>query len=252
MDITPLPALSDNYIWALTDPTTKLTVLVDPGEADPAIAFLTANQYQLAGILITHHHGDHTNGIEGLLAYAGAIPVFGSDLSPNEFITHRVKDGDTFTCAHFSGRVLAIPGHTLDHTAYYSENDGIVFTGDTLFSAGCGRIFEGTPAMMFDSLNKIIALPDITKVYCGHEYTRANLQFAQAVEPTNQDVKLKLVKLEGCTLPSTIGEEKLINPFLRFAKPEVKQAAESYAAKKLADDVAVFATIREWKNNFKL
>ncbi len=251
MEIIAIRALTDNYIWALKDAQTGKVVVIDPGESEPVLAMLNEHGCTLAGILITHHHGDHTNGLEALLAHAGEIPVFGSHLSLNPFINHHVKDNEVIHCAHVRCRTMAIPGHTLDHTAYYSEQDNLVFTGDTLFSAGCGRIFEGTPEMMFTSLAKLAALNSGTRVYCGHEYTRANLGFAAAVEPQNKTVKDKLSSLpEGCTLPSSIGEEKNFNPFLRYAETEVIQAAEHYAGKKLDDPVAVFAVLREWKNNF--
>lgn len=250
MTIIPLKSLQDNYIWVIRNHATKQAIIVDPGDAAPVLAFLNAEAYSLAGILVTHHHGDHTAGIEALVQMADNITVAGSHLSPNRYINHAVKDGDTFTCADIHFKALAIPGHTLDHTAFYIEADNALFTGDTLFSAGCGRIFEGTPNMMLTSLQKLAQFADHTKIYCGHEYTKANLRFAQVVEPHNADIQTKLASLTECTLPSTLGDERLFNPFLRYTVPNVIHAAEHYAGKKLHSDTEVFATLREWKNHF--
>lgn len=249
MNIIPLRALKDNYIWAMVNDETKEVVIVDPGQAQPVIDFLNNNKLKLKGIFITHHHGDHTHGLEDIIKHSGNIPVYGSEQSPNRFINHRIKDGDNITCAHFDCRAIAIPGHTLDHTAYYSVIDQVVFTGDTLFSAGCGRIFEGTPSMMYESLTKLMALPAEVEMYCGHEYTASNLNFAKLVEPGNAAITAKLSKLEECTLPSTLGEEKTFNPFLRCEVPEVIEAVSKYAGKKLQNTLEVFANLREWKNN---
>jgi hydroxyacylglutathione hydrolase len=250
MELFPISALKDNYIWTLVDTVKKHAVVVDPGAAAPVIDTLQARGLRLAGILVTHHHWDHTNGIGELLDYAGAIPVVGSHESRNEFVNHHVKDGEEITLSHVHCRAIAVPGHTLDHTAYYDAHTPFLFTGDTLFSAGCGRIFEGTAEMMYASLQKIAALPDDVKVYCGHEYTRKNLQFAEIVEPENQEIRRKLSSLQECTLPSTMAEEKLINPFLRCTKESVLRAAEAYAKVKLSRPVEVFAVLREWKNNY--
>lgn len=248
MHIIPLHALKDNYIWAIIDK--QNVVIVDPGEAQPVLEFLKNNHYQLSGIFITHHHGDHTHGIEAILNELGDLPVYGSHKSPIKLINRRVKDGDQVTCAHFTCRAMEIPGHTLDHTAFYSEKDQLVFTGDTLFSAGCGRIFEGDPAMMYASLQKLAALPDNTRVYCGHEYTKSNLQFAQVVEPYNTAIISKIASLPACTLPSTIGEEKKFNPFLRCHEQTVVNAVNRYSNESDMDIVKVFGQLREWKNSF--
>lgn len=250
MEIVPVSALKDNYVWVIPDHATKQAVIVDPGEAAPVIQYLQENNLSLSGILITHHHWDHTNGISELLEYAGNVPVVGSHESKNDMVTVRVNDGEEFKCGHVTCTALSIPGHTLDHTAYYHAEQGFIFTGDTLFSAGCGRIFEGSAPMMYASLEKLAQLPDHTKVYCGHEYTRANLEFAMTVEPDNADIKNKYAQLAACTLPSTLGEEKRINPFLRATHPDVIRAAEQYAQSKLSTPAEVFATLREWKNNF--
>ena len=250
MEIFPIPALQDNYIWALLDDDHSQVVIVDPGEASPVKKILAQHHLMLAGILITHHHLDHTNGVVDLLSKFDEVPVVASDKSPHEFVTHRVKDGDEIVVAHVRCKALAIPGHTLDHTAYYNEHEPFLFTGDTLFSAGCGRIFEGSPEMMVASLQKIAQLNDATKIYCGHEYTRANLKFAQTVEPNNLDIRDKLASIPPCTLPSTLSEERLINPFLRCSEPEVIQAAKHHAGRTLATPVEVFAELRAWKSSF--
>lgn len=250
MNIYPITALKDNYIWVLSNDDNTRALIVDPGDASPVINMLEQRQLALAGILVTHHHWDHTNGIAALLEYAGDVPVVGSHHSQNQYVNARVKNGDVVTIEHVKCKAIEIPGHTLDHTAYVDANESFVFTGDTLFSAGCGRIFEGTPAMMFESLSKLRMLNDDVKIYCGHEYTRANLKFAQTVEPDNIDIIRKLTDLPACTLPSTLGEEKRVNPFLRCREPDVVRAAEAYANRKLSSDVEVFAVLREWKNNF--
>lgn len=250
MNIFPVAALKDNYIWALASEDGKRVVVVDPGDAAPVIEMLEQRQSTLAGILVTHHHWDHTNGIAALLEYAGPIPVVGSHLSQNQYVNRRVKHGDDVMIEHVQCQAIEIPGHTLDHTAYVDASESFVFTGDTLFSAGCGRIFEGTPAMMAESLSKLSMLNDDVKIYCGHEYTRANLKFAQTVEPDNSDIARKLSNLLACTLPSTLGEEKRINPFLRSHEPDVVRAAENYTNRSLPSAVEVFAVLREWKNNF--
>lgn len=251
MEIVPVPALKDNYVWVMPDHSARQAVIVDPGEAAPVIQYLQDKNLSLAGILITHHHWDHTNGIGELVEFAGDnIPVIASFESKNDKVTVRVINDETVSCAHVTCTALTIPGHTLDHTAYYNAEQKFIFTGDTLFSAGCGRIFEGTPPMMYESLQKIALLPGDTKVYCGHEYTRANLEFAMAVEPNNADIKNKYAHLAACTLPSTIAEEKRINPFLRCSHPDVILAVEDHVKAKLNNPVEVFAALREWKNNF--
>jgi hydroxyacylglutathione hydrolase len=248
-NIIPVRALKDNYIWMLLDAKNKKSFAIDPGEAAPVIETLKRLEMGLAGILVTHHHWDHTGGIEDLLDYAGNIPVIASHRSNLMTVNHRVKDDDNIPCLNFHLKAMEIPGHTLDHTAYYI-NSSILFSGDTLFSAGCGRIFEGTPEMMFATLNKILTLDENTKLYCGHEYTLANLRFAEAVEPQNPEIKKKMNSINGCSLPSTLKDEKLFNPFLRCHIPDVIQAAEKCANKKLRSPLEVFTAIREWKNNW--
>lgn len=253
--IFPIPALKDNYIWALLDTQSNQAWVVDPGDATPVITTLSQKQLILSGILITHHHWDHSNGIPELLNHFGKIPVVGSYKSPNPHISHPVKESDTITCFDSTFKAIEIPGHTLDHTAYYNENS--LFCGDTLFSAGCGKIFEGTPEMMYHSLQKLFQLNDETQIYCGHEYTLANLQFAQHVEPHNEFIKKKTIEVKQIlqrskpTLPSILTEEKNINPFLRCQVETVIDAVEKFAGKKLNTPVDIFSHLREWKNGFR-
>jgi hydroxyacylglutathione hydrolase len=253
LHITPILALKDNYIWALCDVASKKVWVVDPGETAPVISFLRTTQTELAGILITHHHADHTGGIAGLLKQLGEAPVVGSIESPIQAINHRIQSGEHISCFGFALEAIAIPGHTLDHTAYYAANTPagpIVFTGDTLFSAGCGRIFEGTPEMMYRSLKRLYELPDHTALYCGHEYTLANLRFAEHVEPNNAAITQRKNSIHGCSLPVTLGEEKTWNPFLRCKESSVQYAASRWAGQPLMDETAVFAALRQWKNQF--
>jgi hydroxyacylglutathione hydrolase len=252
--ITPIRALKDNYIWMISDPTSDQVWVVDPGEAQPVIETLEKNHFILCGIILTHHHRDHSGGIPELLDYAGKIPVVGSHISSASTVTNPVRNGDEVICHSLRLYAMEIPGHTLDHTAYYGSH--VLFSGDTLFSGGCGRIFEGTTSEMFISLQKLNNLPDDTRVYCGHEYTLANLKFAQFVEPSNSFIAKKIEKAirlfdsQGCTLPSYMGEEKLTNPFLRCKQPEVIRSVENFAGRKLNDVVEVFHHLREWKNDF--
>lgn len=218
--VSPICALKDNYIWSIVDETTSTTVIVDPGDAKPVEHDLAINKQTLKAILITHHHWDHTNGAHALRE-AFNVPVYGPNNSQIQAITHPVKADDVVVIPDFplAFRVFAIPGHTLDHLAYYT--DGMLFCGDTLFSAGCGRLFEGTAEQMFTSLQTLASLPPDTKVYCAHEYTLNNLRFAHAVEPDNQAVKDKIEQVKQLreqnlpSLPSTLGEELKMNPFLR-------------------------------------
>lgn len=251
--IHPIRAFKDNYIWMLSN-TGEDAFIVDPGEAEPVINTLKIQQKKLAGILITHHHADHTGGIADLIEWAGKVPIYGSHLSKNQFITHPVKENDKINCGTIAFQIFEIPGHTLDHIAFY--NDTILFSGDTLFSAGCGRVFEGTHQQMLNSLNKILTLPDTINIYCGHEYTLANLLFATTVEPANNFIKDKIEKVkalrdrEMCTLPSTLLDEKQMNPFLRCDNLDVIESVENHCEKNLKTPVEVFTELREWKNQF--
>lgn len=256
LTITPIPALTDNYIWLLTDYAKQTAYVVDPGDAKPVIEQLANQQLSLQGILLTHHHGDHTHGVPDLLAYAGAVPVIASHYSTLPYINQPVRQSDAISLLDYSFQAIEIPGHTLDHTAYYCTALNIVFTGDTLFSAGCGRVFEGTAEMMLNSLHTLMQLPDETQVFCGHEYTFNNLRFAALVEPDNRAIQQRLVWIKqltsdhACTLPSTLAIEKSINPFLRCHDITVKQSTENHAGHRLNTETEIFASLRAWKNTW--
>ena len=251
LEIVPLPAFQDNYIWTLR--TGKRAAVVDPGDARPVAEYLAREGLGLAAILATHHHPDHVGGIAELAAQ-WKVPVFGPRGEPIPALTHPVGQGDRAEIPGIAAEfaVLDIPGHTRAHVAYYGL--GSLFCGDTLFACGCGRVFEGTPAQMLASLGKLAALPDETKVYCGHEYTLANIRFARTVDPDNaalaaREERARALRAAGRpTLPSTLGEERATNPFLRCAEPAVVDSANKYLGSRIGDPVSVFAAIREWKN----
>lgn len=253
--ITAIPAFKDNYIWLIKELNELNAIVVDPGDAKPVMAALTAERLTLSAILVTHHHWDHSGGVAELQQYF-SVPVYASPLGSIKNISHPVFAGDwiNFPKLKINFEVLAIPGHTLDHIAYYAP--GLVFSGDTLFTGGCGRVFEGTAEQMYNSLSKLASLPDDTQIYCGHEYTAANLHFAQAVEPQNPQLLQRIVKVQQQrlanlpTVPASLAEEKLTNPFLRCKVPAVIAAAEQYANQQFTHPVEVFACLREWKNNF--
>jgi len=260
LEIVPLPAFQDNYIWTLR--SGDYAAVVDPGEARPVRDYLAREGLTLAAILATHHHPDHVGGISELVAMR-KVPVFGPKGEPIPALTHPVGQDDRVeipelaeasTAPAPSFTVLDIPGHTRAHVAYYGL--GSLFCGDTLFACGCGRVFEGTAAQMLSSLSKLAALPDETKVYCGHEYTLANIRFARAVDPDNavlaaREARAKRLRDAGRpTLPSTLGEERATNPFLRCAEPVVVESVNKYLGSRIGDPVSVFAAIREWKNRF--
>jgi hydroxyacylglutathione hydrolase len=252
-ELTAVPAFRDNYIWLLIQGNTA--VAVDPGDAAPVQEALSRRRLKLAAVLVTHHHADHAGGA-ATLASAYACPVYGPAREAIPAVTQALHEGDEVVIPALGAcfGVLDIPGHTAGHVAYSGHN--IVFCGDTLFSAGCGRLFEGTPAQMSDSLAKLAALPDQTTVCCGHEYTLANLRFAQMVEPGNPDILAyadgaKTMRAAGTpTLPSRMELERRVNPFLRCNEPSVRAAAARQAGHDLTDPVEVFAVIRSWKDNF--
>ena len=254
--IIPIPAFRDNYIWAVRRGT--LAAVVDPGDAAPVLAWLDANGVELSAILATHHHADHVGGVPALRARYD-VPVFGPAHERIPACTHPLGEGDRIAVPGIDLllSVFDIPGHTAGHIAYYTmPPEPLVFCGDTLFAAGCGRIFEGTPEQMWTSLSKLAALDESTRVYCGHEYTLANLRFAAAVEPGSKDIEARVVnerdkrERDLPTLPSTIGAERATNPFLRAALPGVNARAAAHAQRPMRDAVDTFATLREWKNGF--
>ena len=252
--VHPIPAFTDNYIWCLHDDANA--IVVDPGDAEPVLAFIKAKGLTLSAVLITHHHRDHTGGIAKLVSAVPDLPVIGPRGNHIRGITKSVSQGDTVSLPilNLSLQVMEVPGHTLDHIAFFGH--GALFCGDTLFSAGCGRLFEGSPEQMYHSLNKLKRLSDSTKIYCTHEYTQANVKFAMAVEPNNVALNeyanwvVSIREQNLPTLPTNLKEQKNINPFLRAHELSVKNAAEAYCENNLADDVAVFAAVRRWKDEF--
>ena len=253
LQIIPLRAFKDNYVWTLRN--ARFAAVVDPGEAQPVLDYLSAEKLELVAILATHHHHDHVGGIAELLE-TGRVPVYGPRGEPITTLSHAVGGGDKVSIEQLgvSFEVLDIPGHTRAHVAYYGAN--MLFCGDTLFACGCGRAFEGTPQQLYASLEKLMALPDDTLVYCGHEYTLANIGFAKAVEPGNsalleREASDSLLRRDNLpTLPSTIGREKATNPFLRVKRPAVIESANKYLGKRVSDPAGVFAALRQWKNEF--
>lgn len=258
IQIEALPAFSDNYIWLLQDTAKRQCAVVDPGDAAPVLGWLDANPgWALTDILVTHHHHDHVGGVEQLKAATGArvcgpahehIP--GRDLA--------LDDNAQVSALGLSFQVMAMPGHTLGHIAYYTAQTPtpVLFSGDTLFAAGCGRLFEGTPEQMHQSLQRLAALPANTAVYCAHEYTLSNMRFAKAVEPENLDVIARFDEVtrlraqDRITLPSSIGLERRTNPFLRTAETSVKQKADEWKGHSNEGQAAVFAALRSWKDRF--
>jgi hydroxyacylglutathione hydrolase len=254
VSVFPIKAFNDNYIWCLHNKTQ--CSVVDPGDAAPVLAYCQDNQLTISAIIITHHHWDHTGGIDALLAAFPNIPVYGPQNKNIKQITVRLSQGDDIELALLGVKfsILEVPGHTLDHIAYYGDIG--LFCGDTLFSAGCGRLFEGTPQQMFASLSKLTALPADTAVYCTHEYTMANIAFAEAVEPNNQaliDYKrwVNQQRAENTpTLPSNIQRELDVNPFLRCHSAELVANVSQNMGAMLASEQEIFASLRSWKDNF--
>ena len=256
MELIALPAFQDNYFWMLHDG--RQALVVDPGQAEPVHAALRQRGLTLASILVTHHHADHTGGVAELHASTGAA-VCGParERIPQPF--RPLRGGDHVQSLGLDFRVLDVPGHTAGHIAYFTADMNgapLLFCGDTLFSGGCGRLFEGTPAEMLASLDALAALPSPTRVCCAHEYTLSNLRFARVVEPSNRvltdyEHDCQQLRAQGLpTLPSTIERERAINPFLRSRERDVVQSVRAQAAS-ATDEVAVFAALREWKNNFQ-
>jgi hydroxyacylglutathione hydrolase len=265
--VRPVGAFTDNYIWLIEAPGRPgAVVAVDPGEAGPVQADLDRRGHTLAAILLTHHHPDHIGGVRELLDRASAphaggprapVPVIGPDDPRIPARTRTARDGERCELPDLGlvFDILHVPGHTLSHIAFWGH--GALFCGDTLFSAGCGRMFEGTPVQMIASLNRLRSLPQETKVYCGHEYTAANLRFALTVEPENRaahDYQESVAQLRARglpSLPSRISLEIRVNPFLRCDVPAVRAAASARAGRALAEDADVFGVLRAWKDQFR-
>jgi len=249
-EISFIPAFKDNYIWLLT--RGKRAFVVDPGDAAPVIDRLVADDLRLEGILVTHHHADHQGGIAALAARWHPV-VYAPGNESITGCTHPLFGGESIDVLGQALDVMAVPGHTLGHLAYVAP--GLVFCGDTLFGAGCGRLFEGTPAQMTASLDRIAGLPDDTRAYCAHEYTAMNLPFALAVEPDNAALRARVAKVSALraaglpTVPLHLGEEKATNPFLRCGEPAVVAAGLQHAAIN-REKVEIFAAIRRWRNDF--
>ncbi|RYY93133.1 MAG: hydroxyacylglutathione hydrolase [Comamonadaceae bacterium] len=265
MNLVPLPAFADNYIWMLQ--AGPSAIVVDPGDAKPVFEFLEGHGLQLAAILVTHHHADHTGGVAALRDATHA-PVFGParEQIPEPFTP--LRQGDRAQAMGLGFDVIDVPGHTAGHIAYVLSTEAqvasgpglpaLLFCGDTLFSGGCGRLFEGTPAQMLASLDALAALPDDTRVCCAHEYTLSNLRFAEAVEPGNADLTQYTAQCRALrarsepTLPSQLGLERRINPFLRSREAAVIDAVRTHADLDAdAGEVEVFAALRQWKNDFR-
>lgn len=258
IEIRPIPAFNDNYIWIITDG--RYACIVDSGQSYPVISFLEQHQLQLKSILITHHHQDHTGGVVDLAQKTGA-KVYAPMSSQIEGVNEYVQEGSVVDLSpiDLSLAVLEVPGHTLDHVAYvgqiYPQQD-VLFCGDTLFSCGCGRLFEGNASQMLQSLDKIKKMRDNTLIYCAHEYTESNIRWALAVDPSNPDLLTwqksakELRKQNKPTIPTTLGQELRTNPFLRANQSVIQQAAEQYAGRVLSSPTEVLAMLREWKNNF--
>jgi hydroxyacylglutathione hydrolase len=256
MHLIPIPAFTDNYLWLVHDGQRAL--VVDPGDAQPVTQVLQQLKLQLVAILVTHHHADHIGGVDELRKATGAAVYGPAGETIPEPLTGLASD-DKVNVLGLEFSVFDVPGHTAGHIAYYCENferAPLLFCGDTLFSAGCGRLFEGTPAQMLASLDQLAALPGNTRVCCTHEYTLSNLRFAKAVEPGNQALQNYARECEEKrsrnvpTLPSSIAQELAINPFLRSRQADVIAAVNKFNPA-ASDETALFASLREWKNQFK-
>lgn len=253
LSIEAIPALESNYIWAVHDG--RHAALVDPGEAEPALQWLADAGLELGALLITHHHWDHTNGIDGILA-RHPVPVYGPEDRRIPQVDHPLREGDHTRVEHPAAdfEVLSVPGHTSIHIAFFGHR--MLLCGDALFSAGCGRVFEGTPEQMLASLDKLADLPADTRVFCGHEYTLANCRFALSVEPDNDDLQARAREAEKLrdsgeiTLPSRIGDERRYNPFLRTREATVIEGVKAHEPGVGDDPVEVFASLRRWKDIF--
>ncbi|WP_394807669.1 hydroxyacylglutathione hydrolase [Nitrosomonas sp.] len=256
LNVHPIHAFSDNYIWVIHNQTHA--AVIDPGIASPVIEYLQSKKLQLSAILITHHHHDHTGGNAELLQ-SFDVPVYGPHNESIATVSHPLREGDQVNLKEMSLNlaVLDTPGHTHGHVAYYGSNPfNMVFCGDTLFACGCGRVFEGTAHQMYQSLQKLSQLPSDTLIFCTHEYTLGNIQFARTVDPENArliDFEISALELRSRnvpTIPTTLTLERKINPFIRCEQQEIINSAQNYSGKSLPDPTEVFTVLREWKNNF--
>lgn len=258
MQLHPVPAFQDNYIWVLTDG--KDAIVVDPGDAAPVIKYLDEQQLNLTALLITHHHFDHIGGIDALVDKYGSFPIYGPKLNDIPHMSHPLSGGEKITLAApaITMQVLAVPGHTLGHLAFYVESktneSPFLFCGDTLFANGCGRLFEGSAEQMWASLQQLMTLPAETLVCCAHEYTLSNIAFSLAVLPNNQKLLEYQARTEErrkqqrATLPTTLAHEQKYNLFLRVAEPEVQLSVSEYLGTSVTTEVATFAGLRQWKD----
>lgn len=254
LQIEPIPAFDDNYIWLLRAPGDERVAVVDPGDAEPVVERLRRDGLRLSTILITHHHQDHVGGVAELAELAPELLIVGPGDRRIRGLSRVVGEGDRVTVPEFGAtfRVISVPGHTSTHIAYVGE--GVLFCGDTLFAAGCGRVFDGTFEQLAASLRRIASLPDETQCYCAHEYTLANLGFADWVEPDSRALAARRTAAEALrargepTVPFTIAQEHATNPFMRTAAPDVIAAAEGFAGHPLTDETAVFTALRRWKD----
>ncbi len=254
LTVYPITAFDDNYIWLIGNQQHPQVAIVDPGDGERVIAYCRSHNLTPVAILITHHHSDHTGGIAAITQQF-EIPVYGPAHENITGVTHPLTEGEQITISEIAAKfqVIDTPGHTAGHIIYYGHQR--LFCGDTLFAGGCGRVFEGTAAQMQHAMEKIRALPDKTLIYCAHEYTLANLAFAQVAEPDNGAITQRLQQVQQLrtekisTVPSQLSVEKQTNPFLRWDNPALIKAASDYSKRALTHPVEVFAAVRKWKDD---